>query len=392
MNMTTSIFQKTGLSKIKNIFNAFRSKATENSGTWEEIINSSFNPGGNDEALQFYRSYAFACINARAENTAKAKLFLFKKQQKDKPVQITEHPFLDLIGRNNIHGLSFFELIFSIIVQLDLFGNSYVYYPKNILGMPADMILLSDPSKVKINRMKDMKLKYILREGTNETEYTSDEIIHFKFPSPVNMTYGKSTISAIIDILKSEIQQSNYQLSFYRNDARPGTVLEMPGDLSESHYNRLITRWNNRYKGSKNSNKVTVLDNGMKISRMDNSPKEIDFINSRREVRDEIFSIFRVPKVVLAITDQVNYANAYAGLTSFILNTIIPLSKFIESKLDSFVKMNYDQSLTLKLEYDTFENEEVKLNQHRMLIETGTITKNELREMVGLGAVKEGNR
>ncbi len=389
--------------KLTKYFAGFRKKRKD-SGTWEEVLGSDEDPSGilnsrltgssagSASDLKYYRSYSYACINARAENTAKAKIFLYKKlsdnsRQNKNLIEIHDHPFLDLISTNNIYGLSFFEIIYSIIVQLDLFGNAYVYYPKNSLGMPADLILLTDPARMKITRLPDHKLKYIYAEGTKEIIYSSDEIIHFKFPSPASMLYGKSTISSIKDILTSEIYQSKYQLSFYKNDANPGVILELAGEMSSSNYNRFVKNWNAKFRGPENSNKVTILENGMKVSGLKNTPREIDFINTRKEVRDEIFSIFRVPKVVLAITDQVNYANAYAGLTSFILNTIIPLSKFIESKLDSFVKQNYDKALSVKLEYDTFENEKVKLDQQKLLIETGTITKNELRAMVGLGEV-----
>ncbi|CAN5542014.1 hypothetical protein BH10BAC5_BH10BAC5_06000 [soil metagenome] len=378
------------LSNIKNKLTSIFKKSSFEDSNWIDILS----PGSRDTTsgsggLKYYRSYSYACINARAENTAKAKIYLYKKLPKGKLKAIDDHPFLDLISKNNIHNLSFFELLYSIVVQLDLYGNAYVYSPKNLLGTPGSLIVLNDPSKVKIERGYDFNLKYIVGSGANEIIYSGDEIIHFKFPYPGSNLYGKSTISALSDILKAEIFQSQYQTSFYKNDAHPGAILEYDEEMSQVDYDKFLNRWNAKFKGPENSNKVTILEGGMKMSRVRNTPREIDFINSRKEIRDEIFSIFRVPKVVLAITDQVNYANAYAGLTSFVLNTVIPLSKFVESKLDSFVKSNYDPALTVKLEYDTFENEEVKLKQYEMLIKTGTITKNELRQMIGLGISEE---
>lgn len=161
------------ISSIRNAVNAFRNKGTNNDDEWTEISSpddsalSFQNPG---EALKFYRSYTYACINARAENTAKAKLFLFKKMKDGKMKEIDSHPFLELTGKNNIHGLSFFELVFSVVLQLDLYGNAYIYTPQNILKMPSELILLNDPSRMRIEYSGGHYRKYIYRAGEKEIE------------------------------------------------------------------------------------------------------------------------------------------------------------------------------------------------------------------------------
>jgi phage portal protein BeeE len=48
-----------------------------------------------------------------------------------------------------------------------------------------------------------------------------------------------------------------------------------------------------------NSHKIAVLDNGLKYNEYKVSQKELDFVESRRFTRDEIFAIFKVPKSIV---------------------------------------------------------------------------------------------
>jgi phage portal protein BeeE len=61
--------------------------------------------------------------------------------------------------------------------------------------------------------------------------------------------------------------------------------------------------------------------------------KELDFVESRRFTRDEVLAIFKVPKIIIGITDDVNRASAVVAESTFYKVCIRPLTKQIEEKL-----------------------------------------------------------
>ncbi len=210
-----------------NLISNSNSFTLMDSGVWKDIFGSN----DLDSIFKYYRSFAYSCINARAENVAKANIYLFEKVGK-KIKERLFHPFLDLIENPNMYGQTFRDLIYLTIVHLDLFGNAYAYIVRNRLKMPEEIILLN-PERVKIVFNKDLSdFVYKYSDKGKEIIYTSDEIIHFKLPNPVNNFKGKATISALADTLMSDLYQSRYQSNFYRNDARPGFFLETEKKLN----------------------------------------------------------------------------------------------------------------------------------------------------------------
>jgi HK97 family phage portal protein len=190
-------------------------------GSWTDLFGSS----GFDSILKYYRSFAYSCINARAENVAKAEVYLYEQNGKKLKERI-HHPFLDLMKSVNIYGQTFRDILYLTVVHLDLFGNAYGYIVRNRLNMPEEILLLN-PERVRMEFSRDYSaFVYKYNDRGKEITYTSDEIIHFRLPDPLSNFKGKATISALVDTLLSDYYQSRYQSNFYRNDARPGFFLE----------------------------------------------------------------------------------------------------------------------------------------------------------------------
>jgi phage portal protein BeeE len=83
-----------------------------------------------------YKSYAYACINARAENIAKANVYLYDAETKS---EIPKHPFLDLIVKPNKQNQTFKEILHKISSSLDLYGNSYVFIQRGVRKAPIGL-------------------------------------------------------------------------------------------------------------------------------------------------------------------------------------------------------------------------------------------------------------
>jgi len=133
-----------------------------------------------------------------------------------------------------------------------------------------------------------------------------------------------------------------------------------------------------------NSNSIAFLDNGVNYEETRVSQKELDFVESRRFTRDEVFAIFKVPKAIVGVTDDVNRATAQTAESIFYRITISPLAAMLQEKLNN--------ELFAGIGYFSFTN--VKpVDKEDLLAEynNGTITLNEYRVATGKQPLKDGD-
>jgi len=347
-------------------------------GQWMSLF-----PNSDETVLTQYRSFAYSCINVRAEAIMTSKILLYK-QQLNKRKEIYEHPFLDLINRLNIYGQSFNDVLFLISAAMDLNGNAYCLAYRNDndpFKMPEGLIVFPVNSVTPVLNSDQTAIEYYRYSGAGQQiNYLPEQIIHFKIPNPESMLLGKSTVSALKIPIEIDYYQSEYQKSFYENFAAIGQIISSDKELTTDQIKNLREQFEGKYAGTKKSGKALILQGGLTSKPLSSTPREADYKDSRIANRDEIMSVFRVPKSILAITDDVNRANATATIRGFLLNSIIPFSKFIESKLNDFVKRSYDTRLVLKMDFSLQEDRELQLRFYDIALRNGLLTRNEIRE------------
>jgi HK97 family phage portal protein len=92
---------------------------------------------------------------------------------------------------------------------------------------------------------------------------------------------------------------NRWNWNFFKNGASIGSMLSTDQSMSPENKELLIRKWKQQFQGVANGHSVAVLDNGLKYTSVPNSKREMDFVESRRFTRDEIFSIFKVPPAVI---------------------------------------------------------------------------------------------
>lgn len=349
-------------------------------------------PQYNQALKEDYQSFSYAAMNTRAEKIRETNNCLYVKQANGKKKEIQTHPFLELISSTNLYNQNFEDIKYLIALSLDLYGNAYIYYSKNIFGIPNQLILLpSNKVTIQYNSTFTNIESYIYFSGNKNIKYYPEEIIHIKLPNPDNQFVGKSTCSALRYQIDTDYYQSEYNKNFYLNDASLGVVLSTPARLSDENFERLDSQFKAKYSGYKSTGKHLILDNGMTASSLNASPKESAFIESRKANRDEIFGVFKVPKSIMGYVEDVNRSNAESMRISFIQNTIKPFGVNIETAFNTFVKINYDERLMFKLDYALQEDIEIRLKELEFLVKYGIINKNEVRKEQGYEETEEGN-
>lgn len=339
-------------------------------------------------AKSYYKSFAYACINKKAYNLSKAKIYLYRQFKSKKTEQPPDHPFLKLINAQNGYKQSFREMLFSSAINCDMYGNAYLLVNYINMGpfgrLPASFTPL--PARYvtpHLDSQNEMIEYYYYTGGGTQKKYMPDEIIRFKVPSPDSNLFGHAPVSAFNFTLDIEYLQSRYQRKFFDNDATPGFVLSAKTNLSDESYARLEAQYNARHAGVDNARRPLITEGDMTVTEVGLDQKEMDFVQSRKQILDEVMLILDVSKQVMHIFEDSNYNNSQNALMSWVKNTLEPYASMVfNEKLTAFVYDNYDKKLITSMEFD-LTNDELELREIELFSKEKLATKNELRELRG---------
>ena len=175
-----------------------------------------------------------------------------------------------------------------------------------------------------------------------------------------------------------------------RNDSVQRAVLKFPPGtiLTQTQMDEMRRTWEEKYQGAANSSKLAILPDGGEISSISNGSKEIDFAKSRNVLRDAIREAFKVPKIVLGDTDNVNFSNAETSHNVFLRDVVdYALTKFSRA-LTRQLAAEFGANLVIEHENIVPESEE-KL-QKRLQELKQSLTIDEQRAMLSLPPLPMG--
>jgi len=345
------------------------------------------------ERLNSYRDWAYACINAISEEVGSLEYRLFKLTNGNLVEQDTS-PLLDLLYKVNPFQTKK-EFLQLHQIYKETAGESFWFLERGKDNPkptdPVKEIWLLRPDLVEVIPDDKTFIKgYIYMVGGRKVPFLPHEIIHFKYPNPINPYRGYSPMQAGALSVDTHNFASQWNRNFFYNSARPDGALMTDGELHDDQRKRLMGEWEARHGSLKNSQRVAILEGGLKYENIGASLKDMDFNNLKDKTRDEILSIWRVPKVRLGMTDDVNRAAAEASDYVFSSRVIKPKMQDIVDTLNEFLVPIYGDDLILDFDDPTPENREATVKEY----EAGHnrwLTTNEIRGLEGLEEVDGGN-
>jgi HK97 family phage portal protein len=355
-----------------------------NSGVMSSVITRS-------DALDFYKSWVYACVSRRSMGLAQIDFRLYRLKANSEVEEIVEHELLDLLYRVNPEMTKYNFLQLSFIYR-DLLGASPWILSKN---KPSDKypsnMYLARPEYFKVNRDDNGQIvNYAYEIGTYKKTFAKEEVIWLKNYNPRNPDKGIGVIEAVRQTAENDdyILQSNSNL--LKNNARPSGFLELEGNATKSMIGRLKKEFRQKFQGYDNAYQVQILEAGMKFKPVSLPPKDLDFIESRKMNRDEILSIFGVPKPILGVFEDVNRASAVAAEYAFNKWTLEPLATELIEQLNEFLVPMFGSDLWLDFEPLARADEEMDLKR-KTEGWNKWLTTNEIRISDGLQPVAGGD-
>ena len=276
-----------------------------------------------DEDTALKISAVYACVKVISETVASLPLKLHKEESNGDTAKAKHHPLYHLLAdcpNNEMTAFTFREVM---MTNLLLWGNAYAFIRRNRAGQIAELY----PLKAKnMEVFRDPQTDNLRYRYTSDNEaktilYRPRQVLHipaFSFDGVV----GVSPITYAREAMGLSLAAEEFGARWFSNGARPGAILEHPTTIKDP--DKLRAAWESVYKGVKNSNKIAVLEEGVKYRDVGMSPQDSQFLDTRQFQLAEICRIFRVPPHMIHDLSRSTFSNIEHQSIDFVVHTIRP--------------------------------------------------------------------
>ena len=280
------------------------------------------------------------------------------------------------------------------MTHLLLWGNAYAQIIRNGKGEIIALYPLM-PDRMAVDRDVNGQLYYEYTTSADDAPTVKGSIVRLK-PSDVlhipglgfDGLVGYSPIAMAKNAIGLAIATEEYGSKFFANGAQPSGVLEHPGTIKDPQ--RIRDSWMSQFGGSANSNKIAVLEEGLKYTPISISPEQAQFLETRKFQINEIARIFRVPPHMVGDLEKSSFSNIEQQSLEFVKYTLEPwlvrweqsIQRTLfsaEEKKTYFVRFNVEG--LLRGDYAS------RMNGYAVGRQNGWMSANDIRELENLDRI-----
>ena len=330
----------------------------------------------------------YSCVRILSEAVAGLPLHFYRYTDDGGKEKAIDHPLYSLLHDEPNPEMTSFIFRETLMTHLLLWGNAYAQIIRNGKNEVIALYPLM-PNKMDVSRDKSGQLYYTYVTQPEEAHTMKGNIVYLN-PSEVlhipglgfDGLVGYSPIAMAKNAIGMAVACEEYGAKFFANGAAPGGVLEHPGTIKDPQ--RVRESWQSTFGGSGNSNKVAVLEEGMKYTPIGISPEQAQFLETRKFQINEIARIFRVPPHMVGDLEKSSFSNIEQQSLEFVKYTLDPwivrweqsirralLSS--EEKQKYFVKFNLEG--LLRGDYQS------RMNGYAIGRQNGWMSANDIREL-----------
>lgn len=338
----------------------------------------------------------YSCVRILSEALASLPIHVYKYNDSGGKEKAMDHPLYFLLHDEPNPEMTSFSFRETLMTHLLLWGNAYAQIIRNGKGDIIGLYPLM-PDRMSVDRDEKGQLYYEYLLSSDDAQTMKGSTVILKPKDVLHIPglgfdglVGYSPIAMAKNAIGLAIAAEEYGSKFYANGAAPSGVLEHPGTLKDP--GRVRESWQATFGGSSNSNKVAVLEEGMKYTPISISPNEAQFLETRKFQINEIARIFRVPPHMVGDLEKSSFSNIEQQSLEFVKYTLDPwVSRWeqnmaralftAEEKNTYFIKFNVDG--LLRGDYQS------RMSGFATARQNGWMSANDIRELENLDRIPE---
>lgn len=259
-----------------------------------------------------------------------------------------DHPLYTLLKYRPNQWQTPFEFKELLGGHLELRGNAYAEMIQDGRGRVRQLLPLH-PDRMYVRREYvkgfDEEIKYYEywpRGGAPRVMF-DDEVLHIRGFSTDGLI-GINPIALARETIGLAMSAEEHAARFFSNNASPGGVLSTAKKMEEPAKKRLKKSWEEMHAGSRNANRVAVLEDGMTWTQVGVDAKDAQFIEQRQFQIREIARMFDLPPHKLMDMAQATFSNIEHQSLEFVMDAIRPRVIRWEEALERDLLLESDEA------------------------------------------------
>jgi HK97 family phage portal protein len=338
-------------------------------------------------------SAVLTCIRILSEDISALPLNLFRRTPEG-PVLATEHPLFRLLHDAPNPWQTSMELREALIIDVLAFGQSFVEKELGRDGIEA-LWPLSAGRMVPRNPL-DLYIPppvplfwWYADPRLGQRTLISDDLWTTKMLAPAGYLEGQSLILLAREAIGLALAAEEQGARLFSQGIQYDLTLSTDGEIDDDGKKQLRESFMARHSGSHNAFMPLLLEQGLKAARIGLTAQESQYIEARQFQLADIARIFRVPDVLLGISQgkSATYASAEQFFLSYTKYTLGPWCARIEQSINRDL-LAPSEAGTYFCKHDvdalTRADLQTRYSAHASGIAAGFITRNEARVMENL--------
>ena len=375
------------IDNIRTLFTGNSSKKIDKRGISLNTIFPDADVFDSDKALTL--TSVWNAIRLLSESVSSLPITVYRKENNGDKVEDVNNRIYNLIKfkPNNFQNkITFFEYVmYSVLTD----GNSYVQIVRDNSANPVQLIPLN-PDYVNIF-IKDNELFYQMDGGS---VLDSADVLHIKLITDDGIE-GLSPIDQCAKAINWSLSMEEFGSTFFKNGAKPSSVLSTDRALSETAIERLKNSFNSSYAKLKSSNSTIILEEGLSFKPISISPEQAQFLASRQFGIEEIARIFNIPPHMLKDLSKSSFNNIEMQSQEYVTYTLMPYLTRIEQEMNlKLFRTNELGKTFVEFNVNGLLRGDVKTRNeaYKTAIQNGYMSINEVRQKENLNSIEGGDQ
>ena len=332
-------------------------------------------------------------VSFLARNVAQLGLHLYRRVSDTDRERVTDHPLAELLRRPSPFTTPY-RLVEGWMCDIGIFDNAVTVKVK-LPDQPMSLLRL-DPARIE-------------PEGENpftatgfkigKVSFKPEHVIHMHGYSPLDARWGVSPLETLRTLLAEEYQAALYREQLWRNGARTAGYLRRPATApkwSAEAKERFRAQWQAQYSGDgSRAGGTPLLEDDMEYVPASTSPRDAQYIESRKLSREEVTAAYHIPLPLVGILDNATYSNIETQHKMLYQDCLGPYLKMIEQELMLQLLPEFAGTEDMYLEFNLAEKLKGSFEEQAAQLQTSVgapwMTRNEARARVNLSQIDGGD-
>ena len=356
-------------------------KRTLSASAWETLGGTSSASGvtiTHKNALTL--SAVYCAVRVYTDAIASLPIHIIKDDGKNK-IKDNSHPNYMLLAKEPNSIMTSYNWRQIFMPHLLMWGNSYnlIEFQGGGSRRPKSLMPIH-PSNVTVELI-DGILVYTVKLESTTIKVDQSQMLHIRGLG--DNIEGKSVIDYAKDNLGLAKASEEFGSKFFKNGATTSGVLSTDQKLSDKAIKNLRTSYNNTYTGVNDSNKMMILEEGLKYQQTSIPPDNAQFLETRKFGVEDVARWFKLPPHIIGDLEHSTFSNIEHQDLALVKYSMMPYIINIEEEWNKklfrdsekktyYTNMNVDGLLRgdIATRYDSY----------KIGIQNGFMTPNEARQ------------